>query len=278
MANGLKFHVESQGSGEPLVLLHGFTGRTDCWSEITECLAKSHDTIAIDLVGHGASDIPADSSRYDFNLALDDLAEICCKLEFARASWLGYSMGGRLALGLALRHPWLVTSLILESASPGIKDANERGARRRTDELLAAQIEHSGIEMFVEEWESLSMWESQRLLPVATRQRQRAIRLRNSSIGLAGTLRGMGVGAQPSYWHQLDQLSCPVLLIAGSLDAKFASIAAQMSQSIPKSELDVVPDAGHAVHFEQPVSYAERVSRFLLKHSRVLHEFSGGEQ
>jgi len=275
-ANDLKFHVESQGNGEPLVLLHGFTGRTDSWLEIIGCLAKCHETIAIDLVGHGASDIPADSSRYDFHLALDDLAEICHKLDLARASWLGYSMGGRLALGLALRHPRLVTSLILESASPGIENGGDRGARRKADELLAARIERSGIETFVDEWEALPMWASQRLLPVATRQRQHAIRLGNSSIGLAGSLRGMGVGVQPSYWHELNQLSCPVLLVAGSLDAKFASIASQMSQSIPKSELDIVPGAGHAVHLEQPAAYAERVLRFLAKNSSVLDERSGG--
>ncbi len=277
-ANGLAFHVEIQGSGEPLLLLHGLTGRAESWSEIAGCLADCHETIAIDLVGHGASAIPTHSSRYDFDLALDDLAEICIKLDLTRPSWLGYSMGGRLALGLALRYPNLVTSLILESASPGIENGDDRGARRKADESLATRIEHSGIETFVDEWELLPMWHSQRLLSVATRRRQRAIRLRSSAIGLAGSLRGMGVGAQPSYWHQLDKLRCPVLLIAGSLDAKFASIAAHMSQYIPNSELDIVPNAGHAVHLEQPVPYAERVSRFLAKNARVMHGNFGGEQ
>jgi 2-succinyl-6-hydroxy-2,4-cyclohexadiene-1-carboxylate synthase len=55
----------------------------------------------------------------------------------------------------------------------------------------------------------------------------------------------------------------PALLIAGALDHKFAQIAARMHEAIPRSWLDIVPQAGHAVHLEQPALYVHRVSQFL---------------
>ena len=130
-ANGVHFHVEVAGSGEPLVLLHGFTGSAESWTTTADLLAASFRTLAIDLIGHGGSDAPLDVARYGFDRALGDLAEIAAQLGFGSASWLGYSMGGRLALALALRFPERVTRLILESTSPGIADPAERALRRR---------------------------------------------------------------------------------------------------------------------------------------------------
>src|SRR5215204_3615774 len=164
-ANGINFHVVEHGNGPPLVLLHGFTGSSASWSSVRHELARHHHVIAIDLIGHGASSAPHDPSLYGFERALDDLAEVMRQLDLARADWLGYSMGGRLALGLALCHANRVSSLILESATPGIQDEGERLQRSAADENLARRIEEVRVEAFVGEWERLHMWESQRALP-----------------------------------------------------------------------------------------------------------------
>ncbi len=111
--------------------------------------------------------------------------------------------------------------------------------------------------MFVHEWERLPIWDSQRTLPVEVLQFQREIRLRNRAVGLANSLRGMGQGAQPSYWDRLDEIDVPVLLMAGALDRKFVGIAGQMGVRIAGAELSVVPDAGHAVHLERPASFSK---------------------
>ncbi len=224
-----------------------------------------HRVIAIDLIGHGASSAPQDQSRYGFERALDDLAEVMHQLGLARAAWLGYSMGGRLALGLALCHPNRVSSLILESATPGIQDEGERLQRSAADENLARRIEEVGVEAFVGEWERLPMWESQRALPDEVLQHQRDVRLGNSDIGLANSLRGMGQGAQPSYWDRLGEIQAPVLLIAGSLDRKFAGLAGQMGIKIPDAKVAVVQEAGHAVHLERPEEFVASVREFLDK-------------
>ena len=267
-ANGIDFHVEEHGNGTPLVLLHGFTGSAASWSSLSRDLARLHRVIAIDIIGHGASSAPADPSRYESEQALRDLAEVTAQLGIDRAAWLGYSMGGRLALGMALDHPDRVSALILESATAGIQDEHERQLRAEADLTLARRIEDIGVEAFVDEWEQLPIWDSQRTLPVEVLLLQRDIRLRNRAVGLANSLRGMGQGAQPSYWDRLSEIDIPVLLMAGALDRKFVGIAGQMGIRIADATLSVIPEAGHAVHLERPSEFFEDVYEFLARHER----------
>jgi 2-succinyl-6-hydroxy-2,4-cyclohexadiene-1-carboxylate synthase len=263
--DGIEFNVEAHGNGAPLVLLHGFTGSAASWSPVIHDLARLRRVIAIDIIGHGTSSAPGDLSHYAFEQAVLDIAEVTAQLGVTRAAWLGYSMGGRLALGMAVDHPEKVTSLILESATAGIQHEKERHERAEADQELARRIEEVGIETFVDEWERLPIWESQRALPVEVLEFQRDIRLRNRAVGLANSLRGMGQGAQPSYWDRLDEIDVPVLLMAGALDRKFVGIAGQMGVRIAGAELSVIPDAGHAVHLERPREFLEDVRAFLAK-------------
>ncbi len=277
--NGIDFQVEDQGSGTPLVLLHGFTGSSASWSPVIDDLARTHQVVAIDIIGHGASAAPQDPSRYVFEQALRDLAEVTAQLGIARAAWLGYSMGGRLALGMAVDHPQRVSSLILVSATAGIQHEAERLQRAEADQELARQIDDTGIETFVHEWERLPIWESQRTLAAEILQFQRDIRLRNRAVGLANSLRGMGQGAQPSYWDRLDEIDVPVLLMAGALDRKFVGIAGQMGVRIAGADLSVIPDAGHAVHLERPGEFLDVVRKFLAQsdHPATSHNQERGK-
>ncbi len=264
-ANDLAFRVLHQGSGEPLVLLHGFTGSAESWLPIFDDLSGAHHVHAIDLIGHGKSAAPEDRSRYAYDSALDDLAAVLDELGIERAAWLGYSLGGRLALGMTIAHPRRVSALILESATAGIRDESERVKRLGSDEALANRIEEHGIEAFVAEWESLPMWSSQRSLTPEVRASHREQRLANPPVGLANSLHGMGQGAQPSLWDRLGEIRVPTLLIAGALDTKFAGLAGQMHHGIPDAELELVPGAGHAVHLESPRQFAEIVREFLAR-------------
>lgn len=264
-ANGVDFHLGEHGNGTPLVLLHGFTGSAASWSSLSSDLGRLHHVVAIDIIGHGGSSAPVDPSRYEFELALRDLAEVTTQLGVARAAWLGYSLGGRLALALAVNHPDRVSALILESANAGIQDVHERQRRAEADLALARRIEDVGVGAFVDEWERLPIWDSQRALPVEVLRLQREIRLRNRAIGLANSLRGMGQGAQPSYWDRLGEIDAPVLLMAGALDRKFVGIAGQMGVRIADATLSVVPEAGHAVHLERPDEFLDDVGEFLAR-------------
>lgn len=261
--NDCNYNVEMRGSGIPLVLLHGFTGSGINWRALRDQLCWTYTVITVDLLGHGRSDAPPDPARYAMARAAADLAQLFQVLTASPVNLLGYSMGGRLALYMARHYPDLVRSLVLESASPGLADPRARHERRQRDEQLARRIEQDGIPAFVDYWENIPLFASQRTLPSDVRQQLRDQRLTNRPRGLANSLRGMGTGQQPSLWEELAHIDQPTLLLAGARDPKFANIARQMGQRLPHAQLSIVPDAGHTIHLEAPQTFQMQVLMFV---------------
>lgn len=274
--DGLNLHAEVAGSGLPVVLIHGFTGTGDSWRSLVDVLAPDFTTIGVDLVGHGRSGHPAASERYEMRRAVDDLAALLHTLGYERAAWLGYSLGGRVALQVAVHRPDCVSALVLEGATPGLETAEERAARVAADEALAQRLEREGLEAFVDYWQSIGLWDSQRR---TLTEEQRAVlrrgRLAQDPVGLAGSLRGMGTGAQEWVGDRLGGIGVPVLLTAGTLDTKFSAIAREMAAAIPHATLRLVEDAGHAAHLERPDAFNAMVREFLLG-ARARLESGGG--
>jgi 2-succinyl-6-hydroxy-2,4-cyclohexadiene-1-carboxylate synthase len=248
---------------QTLILLHGFTTSSNNWQRFIPALSEQFQLITPDIVGHGNNVIVADISQYHMLQA----AEAILSTIDEPFHLLGYSMGGRLALYIATHYPQKVKSLILESASPGLKTEAERQERKKRDDTLADKIEANGIEWFVDYWESISLWDSQQQLPDDVRQKLRKQRQENHTEGLANSLRGMGTGVMPSLWDKLAELPMPVKLIAGELDTKFVSINQEMTDLIPDTDLSIVKEAGHTVHLEKPEAFTKLVLQFLKHHS-----------
>jgi len=267
VTNGVQLNVAIGGQGPPLALLHGFTGSAETWRAHSAVWSKKFTTVAVDLLGHGASDSPADAERFRMDWCAADLAAIFDHLGLARVNLLGYSMGGRVALHMAVTHPERVSALVLESASPGLAGRDERTARVAGDEALARSIEQQGLEAFVDGWSRLPLFASQGRLPEAARAQLRAQRLRNNPRGLANSLRGLGTGVTPPLWDRLQEVRCPTLVIAGALDAKYVGVARAMAAGLAASRLAIVPDAGHATHLEQPETFDRLVLEFLGEQS-----------
>lgn len=264
--NGVWFGIEQRGRKDApaLVLLHGFTGSAVSWGKHLDVFAASGlRVVALDMLGHGRSDAPQEPRRYAIERCCDDILTVMQKLDIqeGEATLLGYSMGGRIALFTAFSG--FFRALILESASEGLADEDERYKRRRRDNALANLIEREGIASFVEIWEHLPLFESQKQLSPDAQIRLHAQRMMNSEQGLANSLRGVGVGAQPSLHAQLPSLTLPTLLIAGELDDKFTEIGREMASVLPHAQLAIVPGAGHTIHLEQPERFDELVLRFL---------------
>ncbi len=257
-----EYNVEVRGSGPALLLLHGFTGSARTWDGFAAAW-PGHTTIAVDLLGHGRSQSPADPERYTMSRSVEDMVALLDRLRIDEAAVLGYSMGGRIALRLALAAPGRVSALVLESASPGIDDPNEREARLGSDEALADAIDRDGIEAFVDRWQALPLFASQAALPAADRERLRSQRLRNDPAGLANSLRGVGAGRDEPALDRMAELQIPVHLIVGALDERYCAMARRMVTELARGTLEVAPNAGHAVHLERPVAFAEAVGRFL---------------
>jgi 2-succinyl-6-hydroxy-2,4-cyclohexadiene-1-carboxylate synthase len=264
---GVNYAVETGGGEDrwPVLLLHGFTGSAREWHPLLQLWPDAFRRVAPDLLGHGDSDAPADAARYAMPEALADLAALLDALQLERACVVGYSMGGRVALHFAAACPERVAAVVLESASPGLADPAQRAERLASDLALADRIEREGVEAFVSHWEALPLWASQARLPAEVRDALRERRLRNRARGLAGSLRGLSVGAQQPLQSRLASLRLPVLCVAGQLDPKYAALARQMAAALPQGQALLVPDAGHAVHLETPERFAREAAGFLLR-------------
>lgn len=263
---GLPIHVVMNGDAHlpTIVFLHGFTGSTSTWNEVREQIGSEFRTIAIDLTGHGKTGIPEDPARYAMEEQIKDLHTIFQLLSLQTFVLVGYSMGGRIALAYSIQYPEHIQGLVLESASPGLATEEARKARRQADENLACTILEEGVPAFVDKWENIPMFHSQKMLPEAKRINIRNERLHQSEQGLANSLKGIGTGCQPSYWDFIGKLEADVLLITGELDEKFVTIAREMNKSAPTWKHMIVPEAGHAIHVEKPTLFATMVKEFIL--------------
>lgn len=261
--NDVNYNVKVSGTGPAALFLHGFTGSLENWSFLSERLSRNYQVILIDIIGHGHTDSPIAPERYQIEKVADDIYAILDRLHLQSCSLVGYSMGGRVALTFAIRYPEKVNKLLLESSSPGLATEKERFLRRQQDEELANFILTEGIEAFVNKWENIALFASQKQLPENIRQQIRQLRLRNNPLGLANSLKGMGTGVQPSWWEHLSTLHLPALLVVGELDKKFCEIASKMAQKMPKAHIETVAQAGHTVHLEQPEKFGKIMEDWL---------------
>ncbi|WP_100013199.1 2-succinyl-6-hydroxy-2,4-cyclohexadiene-1-carboxylate synthase [Lentibacillus sediminis] len=259
--NDSMYWYEESGDGIPLVMLHGFTGSSRTWEDFSKTHGQGFRVITVDLPGHGKTQTP---NGLTMEQCCRELGDLFKALNLDRFHLLGYSMGGRTALSFAMIYPGAIESLILESASPGLDDEQERLERQEKDEKLARKIEREGIPAFVEYWESIPLFSTQKALSQAVREQVREERMAQTEEGLAGSLRGMGTGAQPSWWESLPAFETPVLLLAGELDNKFARVNQQMAARFPNAELHTVQGAGHAIHVEKPQMFGKLVRGFII--------------
>jgi 2-succinyl-6-hydroxy-2,4-cyclohexadiene-1-carboxylate synthase len=236
---------------ETVVLLHGFAGTRRSWDLVVERLDRERYTaLALDLRGHGDA---RDVRPVDLAGCVEDVLLAAP----ARFTLCGYSMGGRVALHVALAAPERVSELVLVATTAGIGDEEERASRRAEDEALADEIEGMEIEAFVERWTSMPIFAG--TPPDAAAFWASDLR-RNRPDALAAALRGLGGGALEPAWERLSELSMPAVVVAGGRDAKYVAIGERLVAALPGGrELVVVPAAGHGLSREAPAAVAAAI-------------------
>lgn len=225
------------------MLIHGFTQTARCWGAFGAALAATSEVVALDAPGHGASgEIHGDMWR---------TAELTVSAA-GRGTYIGYSMGARIALHAALAHPNHVERLVLISGTAGIDDDDERAARRAADARLADRIESIGVDAFLGEWLAQPLFAD-----LAPTHHDLDERRRNTATGLASALREIGTGTQTPLWDRLAELTMPVLLITGDADARYGALAARAGRAIGAGATWIELAGGHTVHRQDPTAAAE---------------------
>ena len=238
-----------------LLCLHGFTGSARSWDFLGDSVAFPR--LAPALLGHAGSAAANDVTSFEGEV--DRLAALATGASALHV--VGYSLGARLALGVALRHPSRVARLTLVSAHPGLASESERVARRASDAAWCELLETRGVEAFVAAWQAQPLWASQARLPPHRRTQKQKERLSQTASGLCRSLRVTGLAEMPNYTPLLAEIQAPTTIIAGALDLKFCDLARALARHITKAELEIVPDAGHDLLLERPDFITEVIRR-----------------
>ncbi len=245
-----RIRTDSPTGAPSIALLHGFTQTAACWGPFADELSTTHSLVAIDLPGHGGSG--------EVRANLSQTTELVAS-SIDRSIVIGYSLGGRVALHLALGHPQLVERLVIIGATGGLDSEEERRQRRVADESLADHLEDIGVDAFLDEWLSQPMFAS-----LTAEQSFRELRATNAAAGLASSLRLCGTGTQESLWSRLGELTMPVLVIAGANDEKFTHLGHRLVESIgTNASIQLIDNAGHSAQLENPEGTAAAITKWL---------------
>ena len=261
MLSQIQFHYQFQGdSKKPLILfLHGFLGNGNDWNEVIKIISRHYYCLTIDLPGHGKTTL---KKNHDFSFEKTALAliEFLNQLEINKCHLIGYSMGGRIALFLALYYPQYFDKVVLESASPGLCTEREQKERIAQDEKIAQTLETGNYEAFLSKWYSQSLFSGLADNENFNQLLQR--REESDPKALAQSLRLLGTGKQPSLWQEISRSKIPILLIIGGEDIKFQSIANDMKKLNQFMQIQVIEKCSHNVHSQKPKEFANRIFKF----------------
>jgi 2-succinyl-6-hydroxy-2,4-cyclohexadiene-1-carboxylate synthase len=234
-------------SMDTVLLLHGFAGTAGSWDAFSEHLDRErYRPLTPELRGHGQNGAVRPIS---FELCVADLLAAAPP----RFTLAGYSLGGRIALQLALAAPERIDRLVLISSSAGITDQAERSARLSKDLALADEIEAGPISRFADDWLAGPLFANDRAEVNAA---ARAEIEKNSPANIAAALRGISIGRMEPLWPRLAEIAMPTTVVAGKSDGRYVELAEQIADAIDGSELELIDGAGHAL----PRSAPERLA------------------
>ena len=248
-------------NAQSIVWLHGFLGNGADWIPFSSQIEGFHHVI-VDLPGHGKSLLPPTRGEAGFEETVSALAELiqteCSKPPVVVA----YSMGGRLALALASKHPSAFAGLVIVSASPGLADSHERENRQRWDHDLGKKLRETP------RMEFLDAWYDQELFKTLSKQPDLLETLKNSRLNIdlqsvSESLAYTGAGVMPYIGDRIHDLEVPLMYVTGSEDRKYAKIGRELTTGKGNIQLEIFSEASHAAHIEKPLEFIKVLRTFL---------------
>lgn len=249
-------HPPKGAGGPPLVLLHGFLGAPTAWDAVLASLAQHGPAWCPWLPGHG----PALPQPRSWAAAVGTLAQALP----ADAVLAGYSMGARLALAAALQSPSALRATVLVSGHVGLASVAQRAERAALDAQRAQALRAGTLEAFVDSWETLPLFASQRALPAAVQAQQRQSRLAHEAEALAWAFDVAGLAQMPDLRAAIAAARQPLCFVTGTLDARFDALAAELVRP-PWVSQRRVSAAGHNLLLEAPADVAASLACWMEK-------------
>jgi 3-oxoadipate enol-lactonase len=243
----------SAGAGSPVVLLHPIAMRAEFWSDVAERLGRSHRVVSLDLRGHGQN--PPAEAPFSIDDLADDVIALTRELSLGPTTFVGCSLGGMVAQGVALRAPDLVSGLVLANTTHTMGEKGAEVMQKRAEESF------KGLDQTVDA--DIARWfcEPFRQAHPQTVEKVRGWALENDP-------RTVGHGWQAisrlDYEDRLGGVTQPVLVTTGELDPASPPEGAERTAAVfPNGRYSEIAGCGHFLPIERPDAFADLVSAFL---------------
>jgi 2-succinyl-6-hydroxy-2,4-cyclohexadiene-1-carboxylate synthase len=257
----LHYYTSGDSKKPCIIFLHGFLGSGLDWEDLIDRLSSDFFCLAIDLPGHGKTRVHGSANAYSMESFAGSFTKFVKVSGLINPSLVGYSMGGRFAMFLTISVKNLWSATILESATPGLRNEKQRLERQIKDNKIALRLEKEDLEDFLTDWYKLPLFKTLGKSKNFNSMIMR--RMNNDPEELAKALRMMGVGVQPSLWNACFTINIPLLLLAGEFDRKFSNIKRDMKSVNPDFNVQIIQNAGHNIHLEQPEEFYKQIHKFL---------------
>jgi pimeloyl-ACP methyl ester carboxylesterase len=260
--NGININYEDEGNGAPILLIHGFSSSLKSWDEQMPALLGKYRVVRYDCRGHGKSESPTQPAAYSQEILVQEALGLLDELGIESACVCGLSMGGNVALHLALNHPQRVTALIAVCTGSG---SSEEDGFLDNFKSLANILDRGDLEGFATALLAAPPFAKLVSLRPDLMETVKKWLLDNDATGLANTIRGVQM-KRPSIMtlkDRLKKLKAPALILVGNEDLPCLEPARFMDNHIPRSRLAVFPETGHIVNLERPADFDREVMNFL---------------
>ncbi len=247
----------------PVFFLHGFLGSADEWQPVVDLMGDVN-AAAIDLPGHGKSST-CDERFYSLD-GMIELLDLVVDRQGGRVDLVGYSMGGRIALLYAIKRPERVRKLVLESASPGIENEDDRRRRIDLDKSRSMQLRQNGLVSFLRDWYRQPLFASMEDHPGLVKELVEK-RSRADAVTISRALTAFSPGRMPACWARLKDLEPKTVFVAGSLDTRYVEIGREAERLDRDFILHIEDGAGHNVHLEKTARFADLLKYHLNTNS-----------
>jgi pimeloyl-ACP methyl ester carboxylesterase len=260
--NGAELHYEITGDGFPVIFSHEFGGDARSWQPQVRYFSRLYRCVTYNHRGFPPSSVPGRLEDYSQDILVDDLEALMDHLRIERAHIVGLSMGGNVALNLALRRPGRCQSIVVAGCGGGSTE------RERFEKDVAAVVElltAQGIDAFADRYAAGATRQPYRRKDPQGWQEFRSALSRHSALGSALTIQGVQRN-RPTIFalkERLNRLEVPTLVLIGDEDEPCVDPAVFLKREIPTAGLVVIPQSGHTINLEEPAAFNAAVADFV---------------